>query len=96
VAGVEHAKSLGDLWIDSMVNVAAYWRGQKAFTTAAPTTSGNDTTWTWTLPDHFPPGHCLRVTVDGGTLKQGDQQLDWDSHGYYEVALDKGTLTLSP
>jgi peptidoglycan/xylan/chitin deacetylase (PgdA/CDA1 family) len=96
VANVEHAKSLGDVWIDSMVNVAAYWRGQKMFTSVTPTTSGSDTTWTWILPDHFPPGRCLRVTVDGGTLKQGDQQVAWDSHGYYEVALDKGTLTLSP
>ena len=27
---VAHAKSLGDVWIDSMVNVGAYWRGAEA------------------------------------------------------------------
>jgi len=60
------------------------------------TTSGSDQTWTWTLPAHFPPGKCLRVTADGGTLKQGGTPLVWDPHGYYEVSLDAGALTLSP
>lgn len=52
-------------------------------------------TWTWTLPDHFPPGKYLRVTVPGGTLKQGGSELVWDGHGYYEIALDAGSVTLS-
>jgi peptidoglycan/xylan/chitin deacetylase (PgdA/CDA1 family) len=95
-SSVQHTKSFGDVWIDSMVNVASYWRGQKAFTAAAPATSGSTTTWTWTLPDHFPPGKVLRVKVDGGTLTQAGQTLPWDDHGYYEVALDAGSLTLSP
>ena len=42
------------------------------------------------------PGHFLRVTVDGGTLSQNGQALVWDGHGYYEVALDAGTLTWAP
>jgi len=29
-------------------------------------------------------------------LKQGDKILEWDPHGYYEVSLDAGTLTLVP
>jgi peptidoglycan/xylan/chitin deacetylase (PgdA/CDA1 family) len=95
VAGVNHAKSLGDLWIDSMVNVAAYWRGQKALAAATPTTSGTTTTWTWTLPDNFPPNKRLRVRLDGGTLSQNGQTLEWDDHGYYEISLDVGTLTAS-
>lgn len=95
-ASVEHAKSLSDVWIDSVMNVAAYWRGQKTFTSVTPATSGSDQTWTWTLPDHFPPGKYLRVTVTGGTLKQGGNAIPWDGHGYYEVALDEGSLTLSP
>jgi hypothetical protein len=60
------------------------------------TTSGNNRTWTWTLPAHFPPGKVLRVKVDGGSLSQGGNLLVWNAHGYYEVALDRGTLTLSP
>jgi peptidoglycan/xylan/chitin deacetylase (PgdA/CDA1 family) len=96
-ASVNHAKALGDVWIDSMVNVGAYWRAQKMFSAITPTTSGNSKTWTWTLPPHFTPGRVLRVKVDGGTLTQpGGRALAWDEHGYYEVALDAGSLTLSP
>jgi len=93
---MQHSRSLTDVWTDTLVNVGAYWRAQKLFSTLAPTKAGSVTTWTWTLPDHFPPGKFLRVKVDGGTLKQGNTTLVWDSHGYYEVALDARTLTLSP
>ena len=37
----------------------------------------------------------VRVTTNGGTLKQGSTILPWDDHGYYEVSLDAGSLTLS-
>jgi hypothetical protein len=93
-SAVTYAKGKADLWIDSYMNVGAYWRGQNAFP-AQPATSGADQTWTWTLPEHFPPGKCLRVKVDGGTLKQGGTELVWDDHGYYEIALDAGSVTLS-
>ena len=93
---VAHAKSLGDVWIDSAVNVGAYWRGQKIVSAASPTTAGADQTWTWTLPANFPPGRSLRVTVDGGTPSQNGTALTWDPHGYYEIALDAKSLTLSP
>jgi peptidoglycan/xylan/chitin deacetylase (PgdA/CDA1 family) len=97
VSHVNHVKELGDVWIDSVVNVGAYWRAQKLFTGITATTSGNSKTWTWTLPAHFPPGKFLRVRVDGGTLTQpGGKTLTWDDHGYYELALDAGSLTLSP
>jgi hypothetical protein len=97
MAAVNHARSLGDVWIDSVVNVGAYWRAQKMFAGIAPTVSGNSKTWTWTLPAHFPPGKVLRVRIDGGTLTQpGGRTLTWDDRGYYEVALDAGSLTLSP
>src|SRR5262249_16320553 len=33
---IAHAKSLGDVWIDSMVNVGAYWRAQKMFSATTP------------------------------------------------------------
>jgi peptidoglycan/xylan/chitin deacetylase (PgdA/CDA1 family) len=95
-ASVAHAKSFGDLWISSMVNVAAYWRAQKILSSITPAVSGNTRTWTWTLPAHFPPGKYLRVRVDGGTLSQGGSALPWNDHGYYEIALDRGSLTLGP
>jgi len=93
---VSYAKSFGDVWIDTLLEVAAYWRAQKTFTSVTPTTNGADTTWTWTLPEHFPPGRFLRVTADGGTLTQNGAPLGWDDHGYYEVSLDVGSVTLSP
>lgn len=94
--GMAHGQSLGDVWNDSVVDVASYWVAQKLLAAATPTTSGSSSTWTWTLPAHFPPGKFLRVTVTGGTLSQGGTTLAWDDHGYYEVSLDAGTLTLSP
>jgi len=93
---IDHAKSLGDVWIDTMANVGAYWRAQKLLSTATPATSGDSQTWTWTLPAGFPPGRYVRVTVDGGTLSQNGMTLAWDPHGYYEVALDARSLTVSP
>lgn len=93
---IRHAQSLGDIWIDTMANVGAYWRGQALLSSATPTTSGTTQTWTWTLPPHFPTGKYLRVTVDGGRLAQNGRPLDWNAHGYYEVALDVGSMTLAP
>ena len=97
---IAHARSLGDVWIDSMANVGAYWRGQKVLAAVTPTVTADkqtqSQTWTWTLPAHFPPGRFLRVKVDGGTLAQRGQPLTWNGHGYYEIALDAGSLTLSP
>ncbi len=96
VAAINHAKTVGDTWADSVVHVGAYWRAQKLVSALTPTTSGSSKTWTWTLPAHFPPGRYLRVTVGGGTLTQGGTTLAWSEHGYYEVALDAGSVTLSP
>lgn len=96
VAGVEHAKSFGDLWIDTVQAVGAYFRAQKLVSALAPTRSGDGWTWSWTLPEHFPPGQCLRVTTAGGTLTQRGEPLPWDDHGYYEIALDAGSVTLVP
>jgi peptidoglycan/xylan/chitin deacetylase (PgdA/CDA1 family) len=93
---IAHAKALGGVWIDTMMNVGAYWRAEKLLSTATPTTSGADQTWTWTLPDHFPPGKYLRVTLTGGTPSQNGTPLTWDPHGYYEVQLDAKSLTVSP
>jgi len=93
---VVHTKSLGDVWVDSLLEVAAYWRAQKLLSAVVPTSADGVSTWTWTLPEHFPPHKFVRVSVDGGHLTQAGAALAWDEHGYYEVALDLGTLTLAP
>src|ERR1017187_7427629 len=95
---VKWAKDQGNIWIDTVGNVSAYWIAGYKFASLAATTTGTDKTWTWKTSDFsnpFPPGHYLRVTTDGGVLKQGSTVLQWDDHGYYEVSLDAGTLTLS-
>jgi hypothetical protein len=96
IESINHAKSLGDMWIDSFVNVGAYWAGQNAVTNAAIEQTGNTIHLKWTLPDHFPPGKYVRVTVTGGKLSQGGSVLQWNGAGYYEVALDPGSLAISP
>jgi peptidoglycan/xylan/chitin deacetylase (PgdA/CDA1 family) len=95
-AAMSHAKALPDVWTGTLVDVAAYWWGQKLLTEAKPVVSGATTNWTWTLPPHFPPGKVVRVKVDGGTPSQNGSPLAWSEHGYYEVALDAGSLTLGP
>jgi hypothetical protein len=95
ISSINHAKSTGDIWIDSMVNVGAYWAGQKSVTHAVCKKTGKAIFLTWTLPDHFPRGKYLRVTVSGGTLKQEGKELPWNDAGYYEIALDPGSLTIS-
>jgi hypothetical protein len=42
------------------------------------------------------PNQYLRVRYRGGTLHQGDATVPFDTHGYFEIALDRKTLTLSP
>ena len=79
-----------------MANVGAYWRAQKMLSSVTPTIWRYSQTWMWRLPPHFPPGKYLRVRVDGGSLMQRGRQLLWDPHGYYEVELDAGSLSLSP
>jgi peptidoglycan/xylan/chitin deacetylase (PgdA/CDA1 family) len=93
---IAHAQMMSDVWIDTMLNVGAYWRGQRSVATTTPTTAAGVQTWTWTLPAHFPARKFVRVTVDGGTLSQNGTAVPWDGHGYYEIALDAGSLTLGP
>ena len=94
--GVNHTKSLGNMWIGRVEDVASYWLGQKAITSATKTTSGSSTTWTWTLPSNFVPGKYVRITVPGGTVTQKGATIPWDPHGYYEIALSAGSVTVGP
>jgi peptidoglycan/xylan/chitin deacetylase (PgdA/CDA1 family) len=96
VASIEHAKSAEDVWVDSVVNVGAYWSAQKLFSELTPTSEGDELRYTWSLPAQFPPGKFLRVSVDGGTPSQGGSELAWNDRGYYELELDAGELTLGP
>ena len=94
-SAMTHAKTAGDTWVDSVVNVAAYWRGLKILAAVKPTTSGTTTTWVWTLPPHFPSGKFVRVTVPQGTLSQHGTPITKNSHGFFSISLDAGSLALA-
>jgi hypothetical protein len=91
-AAAAYALAFGDVWMDSMSAVGAYVRAKQVFEKVTPV--GN--VWTWSLPEHFPSGELLRVTVEGGRLSQGGVPLAWNAHGYYEVGFDAGSLTWTP
>lgn len=93
---ISYAQEGNEIWIDSVENVGAYWLGQLALSKASEQVAGDETLYEWTLPDHFPPARYVRVTITGGKLSQGGDELPWNEHGYYEVALDQLSLTLSP
>jgi hypothetical protein len=92
-AGITHTKSLGNVWIGRMVDVASYWLGQKAIKSATMTASGGKTTWTWTLPAHFPPGKYVRIADPGVAVTQKGTAVPRNSAGYYEISLDAGAVT---
>jgi peptidoglycan/xylan/chitin deacetylase (PgdA/CDA1 family) len=96
VASIDYAKSKGDVWIDSVVNVGAYWIGQEAVTNGKRTRTKDGLIVTWTLPSHFPPGKFVRVVTSLGTLTQDGIKVPRNQAGYYEVALDPGNLAVSP
>lgn len=92
VASIDYALGLEDVWIERIGVVGAYARAQQMLEAVTP----SDNRWTWTLPERYPHGGVLRVSVDGGTLSQGGSELSWDPHGYFEVDLDAGELSWSP
>ena len=75
-------------WVEGMSNVGAYWQGQKMISATATTNA------TWTLPAQFPKNMCVRITTTGGTVTQKGQAIPWDDHGYYEIGLDAGEVTI--
>jgi hypothetical protein len=78
----------GGYWTEGITNVGAYWQGQKLIPTSATTNA------TWTLPAKFPPNMCVRITTTGGTVTQKGQTIPWDDHGYYQIGLDAGEVTI--
>ncbi|MFW6382409.1 MAG: polysaccharide deacetylase family protein [Haloferacaceae archaeon] len=95
-ATIEYATGASDVWVDTVTNIGSYWRAQRFFEALTPAEEGDEVVWEWEPPDAFPEGQRLRVAVDGGTLEQGGEPLPWDEHGYYEISLDGGELTLAP
>jgi hypothetical protein len=69
--------------------VGAYWQGQKLISASATTSA------TWTLPANFPPNMCVRITTTGGNVSQKGESIAWDEHGYYQISLDAGEVSVN-
>jgi hypothetical protein len=83
------SKAVSDgYWTEGMTNVGAYWQGQKLIPASATTSA------TWTLPANFPPNMCVRITTSGGTVTQKGETINWDPHGYYQISLSAGEVTI--
>jgi hypothetical protein len=88
VTGAMSKAVMDGYWVETMTNVGAYWQGQKLVPESASTSA------MWTLPDKFPPNMCLRIKTTGGTVTQKGETIAWDDHGYYEISLDAGEVTI--
>lgn len=83
------SKSVSDgFWAETMTNVGAYWQGGKLIPSSATSSA------TWTLPAKFPPNMCVRITTTGGTVTQKGETIKWDPHGYYQISLNAGEVTI--
>ena len=94
LSAINTVKGYSNMWIDTLLNVGAYWTAQQLPIISQQ--SGTNIVYSWTLPAHFPSGKYIRIKLTGGTPMQNGQTINWDGHGYYEVALDPGTLTVTP
>jgi hypothetical protein len=88
VTGAMSKAVMDGYWVEGMTNVGAYWQGQKLISASATTSA------TWTLPAKFPPNMCVRITTSGGTVTQKGESITWNDHGYYEISLDAGEVTI--
>jgi hypothetical protein len=88
VTGAMSKAVMDGYWVEGMSAVGAYWQGQKLIPASATTTA------TWTLPAKFPPNMCLRITTTGGNVTQKGMAIPWDDHGYYQISLDAGEVTV--
>ncbi len=91
---VRYAKSFDDVWIGTMVDVGAYWVGQKLVAAVTPENHDDSIVYRWSIPDHFPPHQHLRIVSSAAKLTQQGRQLVRHPGGYYELALDAEELTI--
>jgi hypothetical protein len=88
VTGSMSKAVMDGFWVEGISNVGAYWQGQKLIPESATASA------TWTLPAKFPPNMCVRITTTGGTVTQKGNTIPWDDHGYYQISLDAGEVTV--
>jgi hypothetical protein len=93
VAGV-NLTGFRRVWIDTLLDVGAYFVAQKLLTDATPSVEGAESTWSWTLPQHLPEGRCLRIVSSGDVSQRGAAVIKHPL-GYYDLSLDVGQVTIT-
>lgn len=101
--GILDAIQSKDIWAGTFLEVGSYFRAQKVFEKSQVRSSAADETWTWKVPDLFPPDVTLKLRVDptqkidGKTfeIRQGSETIPKDANGFYPIDFNKGTLTVS-
>ncbi len=91
-----------DIWVGTFTEVGAYLKAQKAFEKSVIQKNDFGETWTWVIPDHFPPNVTLKVSLStdlkaGGEkveIQQGNQKLLPDDKGLYSINFDQKKLFL--
>ena len=90
IGALEHG-GRGRVWLDTVVNIGAYWLGARLLRAAAFREAGS---WSWTLPAGFPEGRSVLVETNG-VLFQDGRALGND-RGRFSVSLDAGHLEWRP
>ncbi len=91
-----------DIWVGTFTEVGAYLRAQRAFEKSVVQKNDSSETWSWDIPDHFPPNVILKLRLEPGTntgnesfeIRQGDQKLSPDEKGLYSIRFDQKKLFL--
>ena len=91
-----------DIWVGTFTEVGAYLRAQKAFEKSVVQKNDSGETWTWELPDHFPPNVTLKVSLSPSLkigdakveIQQDNQKLLPDDKGFYSINFNQKKLLL--
>ena len=92
LGSLDHARRGQKMWLDTVLSIASYWYAARLVRSLEPVDNADGQSWTWPLPAAFPGGRYLRVSIPQGSLWQGGRELAKHEAGFYEIALDEGTL----
>ncbi len=90
-----------DIWVDTLLNIGSYFRAQKEFEKALVSETEGEKKLKWKVPDLFPPGKILKITLGPQTgagshdeLIQGGRQLIMGKDGFYDLDFSSGELVI--
>ncbi len=93
---LSHAQHGQKTWLDTVEAIGSYWFAARIFREITPVAHNGGLRWEWELPATFNSGHYLRASIAGGKLFQNGEILPQHKAGFYEIALDTGSLEWQP